>query len=215
MGEGLPGRINEITKRWLRIETLEPMLIKRDALEGIRDGTVSVQFRRWARPRVKVGTVLRTSIGLVRVTEVEGVQPEDVTGADARQAGAADVSEIVDAYPDRAGDLYRIGLVYVGPDPRVSLRKEPVTDEELPELIMAIDRFDRSSKWGAWTRPTLALIAERPGVRAETLASELGWEKRPFKANVRKLKDLGLTESLETGYRLSVRGRSLLEHLRP
>lgn len=190
------------------------MLIKRDALEAIRCGTVSVQFRRWARPRVKAGTVLHTAVGLVRVTGVEVVQPEAVTRTDAQKAGSADVSEIIDAHPDRAGDLYRIELVYGGPDPRVSLRQEPVTDEELPHLITAIDRFDRSSKRGAWTRPTLALIADRPGVRAETLATELGWEKQPFKVNVRKLKDLGLTESLETGYRLTVRGRSLFEKLR-
>ena len=37
----------------------------------------------------------------------------------------------------------------------------------------------------------------------------------PFKRDVRKLKELGLTESLETGYRLSPRGRALLERLRP
>ena len=32
-----------------------------------------------------------------------------------------------------------------------------------------------------------------------------------FKVNVRKLKGLGLAESLEVGYRLSPRGRALLE----
>ena len=36
----------------------------------------------------------------------------------------------------------------------------------------------------------------------------------PFKLNVRKLKALGLTESLEVGYRLSPRGKSLLHRLR-
>ena len=30
----------------------------------------------------------------------------------------------------------------------------------------------------------------------------------PFKRNVRKLKELGLTESLEVGYRLSPRGEA-------
>jgi transposase len=35
-------------------------------------------------------------------------------------------------------------------------------------------------------------------------------ERHPFKADVRKLKELGLTESLEVGYRLSPRGRALL-----
>ena len=56
-----------------------------------------------------------------------------------------------------------------------------------------------------WTRETLELIAAKPEVRAGDLAVELGQERLPFKANVRKLKALGLTESLEVGYRLSPR----------
>ena len=38
-----------------------------------------------------------------------------------------------------------------------------------------------------------------------------GRERHPFKTDVRKLKELGLTESLEVGYRLSPRGRALLD----
>jgi hypothetical protein len=36
------------------------------------------------------------------------------------------------------------------------------------------------------------------------------WSPVLFKADVRKLKELGLTESLEVGYRLSPRGRAVL-----
>ena len=43
------------------------------------------------------------------------------------------------------------------------------------------------------------------------LAASLGRERLSFKADVRKLKALGLTESLEVGYRLSPRGRAFLE----
>ena len=56
----------------------------------------------------------------------------------------------------------------------------------------------------------LELIAERPETHAETLAASLGREKLPFKRDVRKLKELGLTESLLVGYRLSPRGRAYL-----
>jgi hypothetical protein len=41
----------------------------------------------------------------------------------------------------------------------------------------------------------------------------VGREKLPFKRDVRKLKELGLTESLLVGYRLSPRGRALLAGL--
>ena len=69
-----------------------------------------------------------------------------------------------------------------------------------------LDRFDRASSYGAWTRETLAIIEANPARRAPDLAAELGRETAPFKRDVRKLKELGLTESLEIGYRLSPRG---------
>jgi hypothetical protein len=50
-------------------------------------------------------------------------------------------------------------------------------------------------------------------VRAGDLAAAAGREQPAFKTDVRKLKELGLTESLEVGYRLSPRGRALLERL--
>ena len=57
----------------------------------------------------------------------------------------------------------------------------------------------------------LRLIAEHPGVRAGDLADHRGQERLAFKADVRKLKALGLTESLDVGYRLSPRGRAWLD----
>jgi Mn-dependent DtxR family transcriptional regulator len=60
----------------------------------------------------------------------------------------------------------------------------------------------------------LELIDARPAVRAGDLSKTVGQERLVFKQNVRKLKTLGLTESLEVGYRLSPRGATLLEALR-
>jgi hypothetical protein len=54
----------------------------------------------------------------------------------------------------------------------------------------------------------------RPATLAADLAAELGRETQPFKADVRRLKELGLTESLEVGYRLSPRGDAVLCALR-
>jgi hypothetical protein len=183
--------------------------MKAEILEGIRSGVVSHQYRRWTRPRVKPGSLLRTAVGLVRITAVDVVEAGSLTPGDARAAGLEAVSDLVDAFPDRTGDLYRIGVEYEGPDPRKARREQPVSADELPALVARPERFDRYSKHGPWTRQTLALIEAGPETRAEDLAGQLGWEKQPFKTNVRKLKELGLTESLKTGYRLSPRGISL------
>jgi hypothetical protein len=78
------------------------------------------------------------------------------------------------------------------------------------ELLARLGRLDRAGRDGPWTAATLRLIGDRPGVRAADLAAAVGRERHPFKTDVRKLKELGLTESLEVGYRLSPRGRALL-----
>ncbi len=110
--------------------------------------------------------------------------------------------------------LWRIELHWAGEDPRSELRERADLDaEELERLRGRLARMDATSRHGPWTRATLELIAARPEVLAADLATALGRERLPFKRDVRKLKELGLTESLQRGYRLSPRGRALLERL--
>jgi hypothetical protein len=82
--------------------------------------------------------------------------------------------------------------------------------EERAELTKRLDRLDRASRIGPWTTTVLDLIAANPGTRAPDLAARLDRETLPFKRDVRKLKELGLTESLPVGYRLSPRGEAYL-----
>jgi len=64
---------------------------------------------------------------------------------------------------------------------------------------------------GKWTATTLRLIQAHPRVAASRLAAKLGRETHPFKADVRKLKHLGLTQSFEVGYEVSPRGLAYLK----
>jgi hypothetical protein len=105
--------------------------------------------------------------------------------------------------------VYRIVLRRVGPDPREALRAAAdLSDAEVAHIRARLDRLDRASSHGPWTDAVLAVIAERPGVRAPDLADSFGLETQPFKVDVRKLKALGLTESLKVGYRISPRGEA-------
>ena len=54
----------------------------------------------------------------------------------------------------------------------------------------------------------LSCIAAEPGRRAPDFAARFGREVQPFKRDVRKLKELGLTISLLVGYELSPRGEA-------
>jgi len=94
---------------------------------------------------------------------------------------------------------------------RTSLGAKAFTPEERADLRARLARLDARAPDGPWTRATLAIIDEHPGTRAAELAASLGRERLPFKADVRKLKALGLTESLERGYRISPRGRAFLD----
>ncbi|MCW0213684.1 MAG: hypothetical protein OJJ54_10010 [Pseudonocardia sp.] len=186
------------------------MLLRRDTLDGIADGRVTLAFRRWERPRVKPGTRLRTAIGVVEVTSVDPVRGR-LTAADARAAGFPTIAALKAKLDGRAGIVYRVALRPAGPDPRVALREDPELDDAgRAELDARLARLDAASRRGPWTSTVLALIAQNPAVRAPDLAARLGRETAPFKRDVRKLKELGLTESLETGYRLSPRGESYL-----
>ena len=120
---------------------------------------------------------------------------------------------------DRHGDgpVYRVDFHHAGADPREALRRaEDLPEAELAGLLARLGRLDRAGRDGPWTAATLRLIGDRPGVRAADLAAAVGRERHPFKTDVRKRrKELGLTESLEVGYRLSPRGRALLARLGP
>lgn len=56
----------------------------------------------------------------------------------------------------------------------------------------------------------LKLIRDHPGTRATELATRVNREVQLFKTDMRKLKALGLTESLQQGYQLSARGHVVL-----
>jgi hypothetical protein len=186
------------------------VLLRAADLAAIRAGTVTVALRRWKRPTVRAGGTLHTAVGLLAIDAVDAIGPDEVTDADAVRAGFTDRAAALAALRGD-GTLYRIAFRLAGPDPRIALReRETLEPEERSALAARLARLDAASRHGPWTAQTLALIAAQPGRRAADLAGTLGRERAPFKADVRKLKALGLTESLEVGYRLSPRGRAFL-----
>jgi hypothetical protein len=191
------------------------VLIRRPELEGIRSGTVSLAFRRWPRPRVLPGTRLRTGMGVVAVLAVDEIGLDEITEADAVAAGQASRSAVTDYLERRAGTVYRISLRYEGPDPRVALRERAdLSPAERDELLARLEAMDPAAGRDGWPAAYLALIEGSPNVHAATLAEGLGLETQAFKRRVRRLKELGLTESLRPGYRLSPRGRAVLAAMR-
>lgn len=197
------------------------MLFTAATLDGLAEGSVTATYRQWVVVRPKVGSRFTTRVGVVEVTGITQVDAAALNDAEARAAGYADRNALLrwiqksargprDTRRDGEGRLYRVELRIAGPDPRVALRAESTLDgATLAGLRTRLDRMDAAAD-EPWTRGVLRQIAAQPGVVSTVLAEAAGQERFSFKTRVRRLKALGLTESLPVGYRLSPRGTAFL-----
>ena len=191
------------------------MLIKDEILERMKSGEITPLFRRWSRPGAKADGTQMTQAGVIGIDSVEVVQPDDLTEMEAREAGFPSVADLLSHLNYRDDPIYRIRVHFAGEDPRKALRENAdLSDAEINEIIESLRKLDKNSKRGAWTESYLQLIHDHPATYSGVLAKIVGVEIPQFKPWVRKLKALGLTESLEVGYRLSPRGEKVLETLR-
>jgi len=192
------------------------MLIKHQVLERIADGTVTLAFRRWKRPTVKTGGQLRTAVGILAIDAVTVINIDEITEEDAQKAGYSSCSELFQTLNKNGeGAIYRISFHFTGQDPREVLREQiNLTDDELAEVHRKVTQLDLKSQDGFWTMKVLRLIKQHPGLSAKELATLAHLDPQILKVKVRKLKEIGLTESIvRGGYRLSPRGCEILNRL--
>ena len=191
------------------------MLLRMAVLERIVGGEVSLVFRRWRRPTVRAGGTLRTALGVLRILDVAAVTEADISEADAARAGFSSRAALLEGLDGREGQVYRIAVKYAGADPRIALRQQDaLSDAEIGQIIDKLRGLDTRSPAGPWTGRVLAAIEAQPGVVSRTLSERLDCDRDWLKPQVRKLKNLGLTVSLASGYELSPRGRVVLSHIR-
>jgi len=190
------------------------MLFTVDAIPGLADGSITLTFRTWTRPQAKVGGRYRTGGLLLEVTSVSQISPSSITDAEARRAGSSSAKALRQRLEAQGHDVqvWRVEFKCVGEDDRIARRNDDALgSEKLSKLQARLKRMDDASNTGAWTERTLELIASQPGVVSTRLALRMKMERQAFKINVRKLKELGLTESLEVGYRLSPLGEAFMK----
>ncbi|MBP1996670.1 hypothetical protein [Paenibacillus eucommiae] len=192
------------------------MLFKNHILDGIAKGEISLAFRRWKSARVNSGSRLHTTIGVLEIVSIEAIHDWEISDEDIKQAGFSTreglLKEINSFSND--GNIYRIVLVHIGADPREELReRNELTEQEFVEVRGKLERLDKASPHGPWTAKFMCIIKQYPGLRSTELASAIEWETEKFKLNVRKLKNIGLTISLGTGYQISPRGEVVMERL--
>jgi hypothetical protein len=188
------------------------VLLNRDTADGIANGSITLVLRRWDVPRAKAGGTQRTPAGTIRidaVTEYPG--SHRVTAAQARAAGYPDAKSAqkdLDRRPAR--HTYAIAVSYLAPDERPELASNnQLGDADVDTISARLQRWDAAAE-APWTRQYLTMIAANEAVRAPDLAVRVGLDTPRFKRRVRQLKGLGLTISLDVGYRISPRGRAFL-----
>jgi hypothetical protein len=186
------------------------MLFRSDILQGIAEGRVTLAFRRWRRAPPRDGSSLRSPIGVLSLDRVTVVEEGDITPEDVRRTGLS-LDELRRSIAGE-GVLVRIEVRLAGEDPRIALRQRVPARDEIETLVAKLAKIDGASRM-PWTVRYLQLIADRPGVVSRQLARQVDVDVPSFKRRVRQLNELGLTESLEVGYRLSPRGGALLETL--
>lgn len=188
------------------------MLLNRATAQGIADGSITVVLRRWDSPRAKAGGTQRTQVGTIRIDDVvEKPGRYRVSAAEARAAGYPD-AKTAQADLDRrpAAHTYVITVSFLAPDERPDLAADDtLTADDVAAIADRLDRWDAAAET-PWTRDYLTTIGDNEAVRAPDLAAGFGMDVPRFKRRVRQLKGLGLTISLDVGYRLSPRGRAFL-----
>ena len=190
------------------------MLLDNRTLTGIEQGRIQLAFRRWKRPTVRSGGTLLTGAGQLQIGSVSTVRLESITSREAELAGYTSLQALKTELNRRSeGDIYRIEVLGLRKDPRIALRQAPLSDSDLTSLQSRLARLDGAAPDGAWTHRVLVAIRDHPGLRAADLCKLVGQDRDPFKARVRKLKNLGLTVSREIGYSLSPRGEAYLRTL--
>src|SRR6188768_458303 len=98
------------------------LLFQKRFLAGLVDGSITVTFRQWDKPKVRPGGRYRVHpVGVVEVDAIDRVPLGKITAADARKAGFASRDELLDYLRPAAkseltpeSEVFRIRLRHAG-----------------------------------------------------------------------------------------------------
>jgi hypothetical protein len=188
------------------------MIFKLSDLEGIKAGKITLAFRKWKKPTVRKGSLVRTEIAVVEISDVSEISLAGIMDRDAVSAGFDSAESLLKSLNKvNEGMIYKIRVRYYSEDPRIALRAHTtLTEKDFLLLKKKLERLDSHDKAGPWTLTVLKAIRDNPKLRAADLADKLNRKKDELKINIRKLKNLGLTISHEVGYTISPLGEHFL-----
>ncbi|MEX0783756.1 MAG: ASCH domain-containing protein [Dehalococcoidia bacterium] len=187
------------------------MLFTNDQRRRVLAGEMTATIRAWQAPQVKAGKRYRFDdehelvVHTVELTSLDALTPADLAAAGFGSRADFDAALPRFANDRPTGPFYVVRFTL---EPRRQL--PPAAPPEIEKLLARLDKLDRLSEHGPWTRATLATIAANPRLVSTKLAEQLSRERFSLKADVRKLKAMGLTRSHDVGYDITDLGRQVL-----
>jgi hypothetical protein len=190
------------------------VLFTNDQRRRIFAGEMTATIRAWRTPQVKAGKRYRFGdhhelvVSTVALTESAALSGADLAAAgfESRDAFVAALPRFANDRP--AGPFYVVRFTL---EPRA--QPPPAARGDIEKLLARLEKLDRLSDHGPWTHDALAVIAANPRVVSTELARQVGRERFAFKADVRKLKGIGLTRSHNVGYEATELGQQVLAAL--
>ena len=201
VGRALEGRRSDAvlaTKCGLEVLSVEPMEIARNGRPEHVRTAIDASLERLGTDHVDLYQLHRTDPE-VPVGETWGAMAEVVVAGKAHAIG---MSEATVAELEAAQAIHPVASL----QSELSLWERGPIDNGV--LAWCRDRDAACIPFAPLGRGFLTGQVTRETI-TDGVAQELGRETMTFKRDVRKLKELGLTESLDTGYRLSPRARAL------
>ncbi len=199
-----------VNERNLNAQDADIMQFTKEFKAAIRAGEVTRSYRVWKTPQAKVGGRYNLHPdGVIEVTAIRQVDPASITDSEASASGFEDAAALR-RFLDTRAKVTLVEFNYLGAGLVGQPERERLTGAGLESLIGKLDNMDARSG-NTWTSRVLSAVADHPGRRAGDLAPAFGWDTPTFKRQVRKLKALGLTHSLDVGYELTERGQQLLK----
>lgn len=99
--------------------TLVGVQFSAELRDRVADGTITVSYRLWSKPKVKVGGVYRSGAVEIRIDDIELLPFSSITGDDLARTGELDLESLRrrSAHSGPIGDdtlLYRVEFHVVG-----------------------------------------------------------------------------------------------------
>ena len=161
------------------------MLFKQKHLDGIKAGTVTLAFRRWKRTDLKKGSLIKTTIGMVEITDIATNKEPHTNDIDAKKAGFINLDSLVKSlHSEEEAKIYKMHVrYYIELAKKKAPEKTSLSMGDINKLKAKLTQFDKYSRSGAWTTNILKTLHENPKATSTELTLKTGKTKEWLQLN--------------------------------